>query len=103
MTRWDAIKENFVTVCASAVTLNILSMALGYNIARFFHLPMKQVITITYELGVQNISVAMLMAYTLLKKPELAMIALIMKITAITFMIYAKRQLGREDIPEPRE
>ncbi len=105
ITGWDAIKENFLAVSFSAIALNLFSMASGYGAARFFNLPLKQIITITYELGVQNISVAMLVAYVLLKRPELAMIALvyalIMKITAITFMIYAKRILSSEDVIDP--
>ncbi|NKC02298.1 MAG: bile acid:sodium symporter family protein [Pseudomonadales bacterium] len=101
---WDTIKENYLAVGASAIALNFLSMSLAYCTARLFNLPLKQVITITYELGVQNIAVAMLVASTLLKRPDLSVIALvyalIMKTSAITFMIYAKKVINREAVIE---
>ena len=55
ITGWDAIKENFLAVSLSAIALNLASMIVGYSVARLFDLPLKQIITLTYELGVQNI------------------------------------------------
>jgi len=92
---WDSVRENFVSAGALAISLNVISMAAGWGVARVVGLPPKQVITITYEIGVQNLSLAILVAITILKMPELAILAvvyaLVMKVTALSFLWYVRR------------
>jgi BASS family bile acid:Na+ symporter len=91
---WDAIVENVWSAGILAAALNVLSMLAGYYIARAFSLPPIQVRTITFEIGVQNLSLAVLVAVTILERPEFAILAVvyafIMKITALT-LIYIWR------------
>jgi len=101
ITAWDSIRANFLAVCGSAAALNLSSMGLGFILARAAGLPLPQVISITYEMGVQNIAVAMPVAYTLLGKPELATVALVyallMKVTALGLLVYARSAVGGID------
>lgn len=56
--------------------------------------------TITYEVGVQNLALAMLITLTLLQRPDLAVAALlyavVMPATALLWLPYAKRIIERE-------
>lgn len=95
---WDTIKEHFIAVAASALLLNLISMSMGYLLARIFALPLSQVITICFELGIQNIAVAMTIGLVILQRPDLGVTALIyallMKVSALSLMAYARRSLS---------
>ncbi len=75
--------------------LNITCMASGYGIARLMKLNVDQTISITYEIGIQNLSLALVLANTLLGVPDYAAVTLVyglfMKFTALSFMAYAKK------------
>jgi predicted Na+-dependent transporter len=62
-------------------------------------LPFPQKASITFEVGVQNLSMALFVSFTFLKSPELAVAtlvyALIMKITAMSFVAYTRNRLGK--------
>ena len=92
---WGSVQKNFLSAGALAISLNVISMGAGWGAARAFGLPPRQVITITYEIGVQNLSLAILVAITILKMPELSILAvvyaLVMKVTALSFLWYVRR------------
>ena len=92
---WHTVRDHFLEAGLLAVCLNVIAMVSGWSVARFARLPAPQVISITYEIGVQNLSLAVMVAISILQKPELAILAvvyaLIMKITALSFMAYARR------------
>lgn len=98
---WDTIVANIWTAGLLMATINVLGMSLGFGIGKFLHLPFKQLATITFEVGVQNLSMAFFVCLTFLKSPDLAVAtfvyALIMKISALTLVWYTRRRLAGED------
>lgn len=97
---FDTIVENFLAAGLVSLLLNLISMSTGYGIARFFRLPPQQVISITYEVGVQNISLVLTLAMAILAVPDYAVTALVyglfMKITALSFMVFCSRILNED-------
>ena len=95
---WDTIVENLWTAGVLMTAINLTAMTVGYGLARAARLPFTQLATITFEVGVQNLSMALFVAFTFLKSPELAIstlvYALVMKITAMTLVWYVRNRLG---------
>ncbi len=98
---YEAIRENFLQTGLLVVGLNLLSMGMGYAIGRSFRLPTSQVITITSEVGVQNLSLALLVTLVILQSPLLAITTLIyavvMPVVALGFIAVARRMLAAEE------
>jgi BASS family bile acid:Na+ symporter len=97
----DVMKQYFVQTAAIALSLNIISMAMGFGLGWLFRLPVAQRVCITYEVGVQNITLASLVVLTVLHNEDYFVVAVvyaaIMKITALGFMYFARRWLAREE------
>jgi len=97
---WEVVLENFVQAGLLVLTLNLLSMGMGYALAKTVGLPASQQVTLVYEVGVQNISLALLVTLTLLESPPLAIVSLlyavIMPITALGFLKVASRLRGHD-------
>lgn len=91
----DTLKQYFVQAGVAAFCLNITCMSLGYLLARLFRLNIDQTISITYEIGIQNLSMALTLANTILLMPDYAAVTLVyglfMKFTALGFMAFARR------------
>jgi BASS family bile acid:Na+ symporter len=104
LSSYKDIIEHGATAGALVITMNVLTMALGYGTAKLFKLPLPQIITITFEVGVQNLSLAFAITFAMLQRPDLAVAALIyavvMPATALLFMSYARR-LTASDTPTP--
>ena len=100
ITAWDTIIENALTAGVLMTAINLTAMSFGYALGRILRLPFPQVASITFEVGVQNLSLALFVAFTFLQSPELAIAtlvyALIMKITAMSFVGYVRKRLGDE-------
>jgi BASS family bile acid:Na+ symporter len=99
----EEIAANFATAGALVVVMNVLTMGLGFGAARVFGLPMKQVVTITFEVGVQNLALALAIAFNILQRDDLAVAALIsaavMPAPALAFVSWARRLLPAEASP----
>ena len=95
----EEIRDQFATAGALVIVMNVLTMALGYGLAKAFRLPMAQVITITFEVGVQNLALAIAIAFNILQRPDLAIAALIysavMPATALGFVSLARRLMAK--------
>ena len=95
---WDTVGQNLLSAGALAVSLNVLSMVTGYLLAKQFSLPEIQIRTITFEIGVQNLSLAVLIAITILGRPEFSILAVvyavIMKVTALSLLFVWRRKDG---------
>jgi BASS family bile acid:Na+ symporter len=80
-----------------ALSLNISTMFLGFFIGKFFLLKAKQSATLAIESGIQNGTLGIFVAATLLKNPEMtippAIYSLIMFITAFAIIILGNRLL----------
>jgi bile acid:Na+ symporter, BASS family len=98
---YQDILEYFATAGLLVVAMNIITMGLGYGIARLFRLPLTQVITITFEVGVQNLALSFAITFNLLQRPDLAIAGLIyaavMPATALGFVSIARRLLDRQE------
>ena len=94
----DTLKQYIVQAGLAALILNVTCMAMGYGLTRLFRLNTDQTISITYEVGIQNLSLALVLANTLLGVPDYAAVTLIygffMKFTALGFMAYARKLKG---------
>jgi len=58
----DKITENFTSVAAAALTLNVLAMTVSYTVARLARLENRQSTAIALELGVHNSTLAITVA-----------------------------------------
>jgi BASS family bile acid:Na+ symporter len=101
---YQAILDHFAAAGALVLTMNLLSMAMGYGLARLFRLPTAQVVTLTFEVGVHNLTLAYAITFTMLKRPDLASTALlyavVMPATALAFVAIAKRLLAADRRPD---
>lgn len=99
---WDTIVANIWTAGILMATINLLAMSLGYGLGNLLRLPFKQMASITFEVGVQNLSMALFVCLTFLKSPDLAVAtfvyALFMKITALSFVWYVRKKLAEPEI-----
>lgn len=97
---YQDILDYFAVAGALVVVMNLLTMGLGFGLARLFGLPLTQVVTITFEVGVQNLALAFAIAFNILGRPDLAIAGLIyaavMPATALAFLTIARRLIARE-------
>jgi BASS family bile acid:Na+ symporter len=102
LSSYDVIRNNLATAGTLVVLMNLLTMAMGYGVARLARLPAAQAVTITYEVGVQNLALALLITLTILRSPDLAVPALlyavVMPAVALAFLPVARRILEAEKI-----
>jgi BASS family bile acid:Na+ symporter len=98
---YEDILEHFATAGALVLAMNVITMGFGYGIARLFKLPMTQVVTITFEVGVQNLALGFAITFNILQRPDLAVAGLIyaaiMPATALGFVAVARRLLANEE------
>jgi bile acid:Na+ symporter, BASS family len=98
---YEQIIEHFARAGLLVLTMNVGTMALGFGLARLFKLPTPQVVTITFEVGVQNLALSFAITFTMLQRPDLAiaglLYAVIMPATALAFVSIARRMLGGDD------
>ncbi|MFQ3611205.1 MAG: bile acid:sodium symporter family protein [Fimbriimonadales bacterium] len=87
----ENLPSHFRQVGIAMFLLNVLTLLIGYNFARLFRLPLRQAIAVSIEGGIQNGTLAILIASTLLKQPAMsipaAVYSLIMFATG-AFMIW---------------
>lgn len=69
----EVIPPYFAMVGLPALLLNVLSMMLGYGIAKLAQLSVPQSKTIGLEVGIQNGTTALLIALTILENTEMSM------------------------------
>jgi len=85
----EAIVENLYDAGMIALALNVLTMSAGFGLARLFGLSVAQTISITYEVGLQNLALALTVTLTILQFPALATVALVyivfMNLSALGF------------------
>ena len=100
---YQELLDNFAAAGALVLTMNVLTMALGFGLARAFRLPTPQVVTITFEVGVQNLALAFAITFTMLRRPDLAaaglLYAVVMPATALAFISIGRRMIVTESAP----
>ncbi len=102
----DELRQYFLQIASVVLSLNVLAMAMGFALGWLFKLPVTQRISITYEVGVQNISLASLVMLTVLQNENYFIVAVvyaaIMKLTAMGFMYFARQWLARTEHAGPK-
>ena len=100
LSSWEVIRAEITTVGLLVITMNLLTMGLGFGLGKVFGLPAPQIVTITYEVGVQNLALAFAITFNILQNPDLAVAALIyaaiMPLTALIFIRFARRLIESE-------
>ena len=72
LTSVDFLASNFLGMVVATLGLAAITMSMGYLLARAFRLNKEQGVTISIEVGVQNVAVAIVVAATILGRRELA-------------------------------
>ena len=82
------------------IVVNLVTMLLGYGLARAMRLPMPQVVTIVFEVGVQNLALALAITFRMLNRPDLAvtplLYAVVMPATALMFVSIGRKWIERD-------
>ena len=101
LSSYGVIRDNLATAGLLVVAMNVFTMAAGYGVARLGRLPAAQAVTIVYEVGVQNLALALLITLTILRSPELAVTALlyavVMPAAALAFLPVARKIIASEE------
>jgi BASS family bile acid:Na+ symporter len=88
--------EFFVLSGPVMLSLNILTLVVGYFLATVFILPKRQRLTISIESGIQNGTLGIMIAATLLKNSEMtipiAIYSLIMFMTSALIIFFANKR-----------
>ena len=105
LSSYGVIRDNLATAGLLVVAMNVFTMAAGYAVARLGKLPASQAVTIVYEVGVQNLALALLITLTILRSPELAVTALlyavVMPAAALAFLPVARKIIANEEAGAP--
>jgi BASS family bile acid:Na+ symporter len=92
----DSIVEYFVLSGPIMLSLNILTLIVGFFLATVFVLPKRQRLTISIESGIQNGTLGIMIAATLLKNSEMtipiAIYSLIMFMTSALIIFFANKK-----------
>lgn len=91
----DILMSSFSQMFGASVTLNLLSIGAGLTLAKIFRLTERDGVTLGIEVGIQNASMAILIAVTFLEAPDYATAAgvygLTMYLGAALLILKAKR------------
>jgi BASS family bile acid:Na+ symporter len=93
--------EHAATAGLLVTALNLLTMGFGYGVARVFGLPVKQAVTMVFEVGVQNLALSFAINFNMLNRPDLAVAGLtyaaIMPATALMFVSIGRRLIAADE------
>ena len=96
----------FLITLVVSGTITSFPVLMGFTLGKFFKLDLAKRVSITYEVGVQNITLAFLVTLSLLQEPSLAaatlVYALFMKITALTFLTFARKWIKEDTVSVKR-
>ena len=93
---WGPLQDSFSSIGPVTLALNLITMFMAYGVSRGLNLNRKQSIAITFECGLQNGTLAIMIAATLLKN-ELMMIpggiySLLMFMTGGLYLLYLMKK-----------
>ncbi len=92
----DFLASNLFGMVLATLGLVVMTMSLGYLLARIFRLDKQQGVTISVEVGVQNVAVALVVAMTILDRRELAVTpgiyGVIMYVVVTIFLVSMRRR-----------
>ncbi len=91
----EAVKQGFIDIGLIVLGLNIISMTTGFLVSKVVSLNQQQTTTITIEIGIQNGTLAILIATTILHQPEFAIPAAIYSLIMFgtgSVLVYLRRR-----------
>jgi BASS family bile acid:Na+ symporter len=92
----EELLEHVGSVGLACLTFNLLSMAIGYAVPRLVGLDTRQSISISFEIGVHNATIAIYVAFAVLQDPVIGMPAsiygLIQIVTASLAVAWLRRR-----------
>ena len=95
------IGEMLFKVGPAALTLGCSAIGLGYLLGRACGLELRDAITVGMEVGVQNATLAIVIALTLLNSPQIALpgaiYGLLMYLPALAMVALGRRAVAREE------
>jgi BASS family bile acid:Na+ symporter len=93
--------DHAATAGLLVATMNLASMSLGYGVARLFRLPVRQAVTMVFEVGVQNLALSFAINFNMLNRPDFAVTGLvyaaIMPATALAFVAIGRRLIEADE------
>ena len=89
--------DNFGSVWTTALGLNILTMAIGFMSAKFLRLSLPQSITVSIESGIQNGTLAIIIATSILHQSDMAIVPAIYSLLMFGTGGFMIAYFGRRD------
>ena len=94
---WKTLVETFSVIGPSTLVLNLLTMLIAFIVSKVVSLEDKQGISIVFECGLQNGTLAIFVAATLLQSQEMllpgAIYSILMFITGGIYLLYRVRKV----------
>ncbi|HSG44438.1 MAG TPA: bile acid:sodium symporter family protein [Anaerolineales bacterium] len=101
---WQLIVRDGPRFAPAFITLNVAALAVGYFVAKLFGINRVQATTISIETGLQNATVSITVALTILNNNEMAIIpglyALWMLASGFAFATWLSRTFAKERMEE---
>ncbi|MBM7468217.1 BASS family bile acid:Na+ symporter [Microbacterium keratanolyticum] len=103
---WSLLVENFTRLALITVAFCVISLAVGYLVPRMLRVGRRQAIASSFEIGIHNATLAIVIAQTVLGSVELSLPAAVYGVLmffiafGFGFLIRGKGQEGADAAPE---
>lgn len=103
---WSLLVENFTRLALITVAFCVISLAIGYLVPRMLRVGRRQAIASSFEIGIHNATLAIVIAQTVLGSVELSLPAAVYGVLmffiafGFGFLIRGKGQEGADAAPE---
>lgn len=97
---WKLLVSSFSSVGPLTLALNVATLVFGYGVSRLLSLDRKQAVTITFECGLQNGTLAIFIALTLLHNEQMMIPC---GVYSILMFITGGALMGLFRVTEPKE
>jgi BASS family bile acid:Na+ symporter len=84
-TNWDLLAQEFGRLSVITVLFCLLSLTVGFAVPRFFGAPPRQAIATSFEIGIHNATLAIVVAQTVLGSTELSLPAAVYGVLMLPF------------------
>ncbi|MEH6418991.1 bile acid:sodium symporter family protein [Pseudomonas sp. CGJS7] len=101
VTQFDVLRRHFGELGPAALAMGAAAIGGGFALARISGLDLRDAITVGMEVGVQNSTLAIVIALTLLNSPQIAVPAatygLLMYLPAFVVVVLGRRAVARQE------
>ena len=92
---WTVLKEHGLSLAPMVLCINVAMLALGFGLSRLWKVPMRQAATVGIESSVQNGTLAIVIASSILLNDTMAMpgavYSIMMYVTGIAFVLVVRK------------